>query len=1018
MASLFCTAAIAQIRTITGKVTDENSKPIPGVTIQVKGTNTGTTTVENGTYSIKVPAKAAKLVFSAVGFASVEQPITAASEINVSLKVSSLDLTEVVVTAYGIKKQAKELGYATAKIDNSSLNQAKVVNPVTALAGKVSGMQVNLLGNGVNPDIRVTLRGNRSITGNNQALVVVDGVPVPQSALTSLNPNDIDNINVLKGANAAALYGSDGVGGVLMVTTKRGRAGKPVIKVSSTTQIESVSMYPKMQHTYGGGSDGIHDPIENTSWGPAFDGSSKQVGPTLADGSKLMLPYVSRNDIRTFWNTGVTMQNDVSLAGGDATSDFFLSFQDVNIKGVTPKDKNRRTGGRLNANKKWGIFSAGANIGYTVSALDIANATNPNSSTGTVNIYDNLLNTPDNVPLKDLSDWQNNKWAAPDGYFNGYYVNPYWAIDNVRRTRKTNLLNGNVELGLKPLSWLNFTYRLGLYNESYNDHAQYAQVKYTKAYQRPTDNNGYVGEFTNTSRRINSDILVTLDHKFGDFSGKLTLGNTIRDNYNNYSSIEATALVVPGVYNVSNRTGEAVVSQSLNNSRLTAQFADLALGYKDFLFLDLTGRRESTSVLAPDNRTYFYPGASASFVFTDAIPSLKAGKVLSFGKLLVSANRTGLVNLGAYSLETPYNVASGFPYGSLPGYSTSSRVNNPNLKPEFVNSYEGGVQLGFFKNRLNVSATYFNSISKGQIIAISTSNASGYSSTYINAGKMTNKGLEFDVNGTIIEKKNFSWSVGVNGTYIKSKVAELTPGVSEVALGGYANSAYIYAILDNPYPILKTTAYLRDDQGRIVVDGTTGYPKQAPALKNMGQTTPDFMLGLNTTIKYKSLTLSAVFDYRTGYVFYNRLGKGLDFNGHSLHSVEYNRQPFVVPNSVIASGNGYVPNTSVKTQSGQFDYWYGVYSKIDENYVGDATFLKLRELSLTWTVPMGLFGKQNVIKGASVGVSGRNLFMWLPKSNEFTDPEFNFSTGNAIGISDATVYPPTRIIGFNISLTF
>ncbi|ASZ11738.1 SusC/RagA family TonB-linked outer membrane protein [Chitinophaga pendula] len=1003
----------AQNREVSGTVTEKSGgAPMPGVIVRVKGAKSGTSTNAEGKYHLQVPGQHAVLIFSFVGYTQVEH-VVSGDVLDVSLVADNKQLSEIVVTAQGLKRSARELGYSVAKIDNASLTQGKVVNLATGLASKVSGLQVNLPNNGVNPEPRIVLRGNRSLTGNNQALIVVDGVPVPSAVLSNLNPNDIENVNVLKGANAANLYGSEGVNGVLMITTKKGKTGRPVVRYSNTTQFETVSMLPDMQYKFGGGSDGVHDPIENTSWGAPFDGTLKQVGPTLADGSKWMLPYVGlKDEKRKFWDRGLTVQNDVAVSAGSDNSEFYLSFQDANIKGVIPKDKNRRTGARLNASRKMGIFTAGFNAGYTVTK----------TNTTTANIYDNLLNIPQNVPITQLSDWRNNKWAATDGYFNGYYRNPWWLIDNQRADRMTNLFNGNLDLGLQPLSWLNFVYRVGLYNEAYTQKSFRAKVNPTTAYQRPTADNGYVKDEAYTRRRINSDILVTADHKFGDFSTKLTLGNTIRDNYDNYSSIEANGLVAPDVYNVNNRTGEATVDQYYRDTRLTALFGDLSVGFRNYLFLGVTARNEWVSILSSKNRSYFYPGASLSFVFTDAIQALQGNRTLSFGKVTLSANKTGNVNLDPYQLITPFINGTGFPFGTLPGQTLDNRFRSQELKPEFVNSVEATLQLGFFQDRLSTEISVYKTTSKGQIIPIQTSFATGYSSVLVNSGEVSIKGIEFDVKGTPVKNKNVTWTVGVNGTYLQNKVISIyggENGTSEVPIGGYANSAYIYAVIGQQYPTLKVKAYQRDPQGRIVVDGATGYPKVANALKPVGQTNPNFMMGFNTSVKYKGFTLGIQLDYRTGNVFYNQLGRGMDFNGLGSRNAEYNREPFVIPNSVIEVSPGkFEPNTNIKTTSGGFDYWYSQYSQINENYVADATFLKLREASLTYDLPATLLRRQNIVKAASVTISGRNLLMWLPKENIWTDPEFNFTSGNAIGVVDDKIAPPTRIYGASVNITF
>ncbi|WP_421945534.1 SusC/RagA family TonB-linked outer membrane protein [Pedobacter sp.] len=1005
--------AMAQDRTITGTVTSADDKlPIPGVSVRIKGANTGTSTDATGKFTLNVGAGTV-LEFTSIGYTKQSRTVGTSNTINIVLVADAQSLNEVVITtSLGIRRSAATTGYSSQTLDNKSLTEGKVTNLVTGLASKVAGLQINLNNNGVNPSTRVILRGNRSLTGNNEALIVVDGVPVPKDVLAALNPNDVEDVTVLKGANAASLYGSEGVNGVLIVTTKKGKSGNNQVNFSSTTSLETVAYMPKMQESFGNGYDlNTYVPFENTSWGPKYDGSIVTVGPTLANGAEWKLPYSAiENEKMNFWDTGRTFQNDLSFSGGDDKSTYFFSVQDVKIKGIIPKDENRRTSARMNASRTFGKLTASFTANYAVA--------NPKITAS--NVYNNLLNIPQNVPITQLKDWENNQFATPNGYFSGYYVNPYWEIDNNRKNTRTETFNGTGELKYEFAKWLSATYRLGVFNTNSNFKQYYQKVAYTTAYDRPTNASGNVTDRADNFRRLNSDIILQANHSVGDFKFSLLAGNNVRNDFTKYTSETANALVIPGLYNVSNRVGEATVESKYTQRRQVAVFGELNVDYKDYLHLAVTGRNEWISVLNATNRSYFYPAAALSFVFSNAFPSIKENSPLSFGKAYVSANKTANVNLGAYNLETAFNISAGFPYGNLPGFSVGNTFANPDLQPEFVKSYEGGIQLGFFNDRINFEGTYAYSDSKGQIIPISTSFSTGYSNAFVNAGRVTNKTIELSLRAIAVRSTNWTWNVGINYSHFNNKVLDLYQGVNEIPLGGYANSAYVYAVKGEAYPVIKTTSYLRDPQGRIVVDGTTGYPKNAGALLNQGQTNAPTNLGFNTSVRYKNFTLAGQIDYRTGNVFYNILGNLNDFTGLSYTSAQYDRLPFVVPNSSIESpaGSGnFIPNTSVKTLDGGFDYWYGQYRNIQENYVNDATFVKLRELSLTYNLPASWLSKQKVVKRASIGLVGRNLLTWLPKENIFTDPEFSFTDGNSTGISDY-IAPPTRIYGFNLNVTF
>lgn len=1002
--------AFAQNRQVSGKVTSaSDGAPLSGVSVTVAGSTTGTQTDGDGNYTISA-ANESTLIFSYIGYETQRARVGEKTTVNVAMVASDNAIEEVLVTtAYGIKRSAASTGYSNQTLDSKALTEGKVVNLVTGLQSKVAGLQVNLLNNGVNPSTRVVLRGNRSLLGNNQALIVIDGTPVPNSMLAALNPNDIESTTVLKGANAANLYGSEGVNGVLIITTKKGAKGSAVINFSNTTSLESVSFLPKMQDKFGNGYDlETYVPYENTSWGPKYDGSEVVVGPTLVNGNEWKLPYSYIKDEKmNFWDLGTTIQNDVSVSGGDDNGTYYASFQDVVLKGIVPKDKNRRTGGRFNASRKFGNLTSSFNLNYAYQ--------NPDMTVS--GVYDNLLNVPQNVPITQLKDWQNNEFATPDGYFSGYYINPYFGIDNNRRNTRQETFNGNLELKYDFADWLSATYRLGNYAFNTNYKEYNAKVAYTKAYDRPTDNPGSVTDRSDNVNRLNSDIFVQAQKKVSDFDLGFILGNTVRTDYTKFNSITANALVVPGLYNVSNRLGEATVGSDYTKRTTVGLFGQIDVNYKDMLYLSVSGRNDWTSVLDETKRSYFYPGVSLSFIASEAFPSIKETTPINFMKLYASGNRTANVNLGAYNLQTAFDIAPGFPYGNRPGFTVGNTFANPDLKPEFVNSYEGGIQLGMFNDRLNFEGTYAYSISDGQIIPISTSWATGYDRAYVNAGTVTNNTIELSLRGTPVLTNDWKWDIGMNFTHYDNKVTDLYQGLDEIPLGGYANSAYVYAVKGEAYPVIKTTAYERDPQGRIVVDKETGYPVRAAAMKIMGQTNAPKNFGLNTSVRYKELTLAAQLDYRTGNVFYNRVGNTNNFTGLSWESAQYDRQPFVIPNSVYLENGNYIENTSIKTQDGGFEYWYNQHNTIQENYVKDASFLKLREVSLTYSLPYRWLENQKVVKRASIGLVGRNLFMWLPKENIYTDPEFSFTDGNSQGISDM-INPPTRIYGFNLNITF
>jgi TonB-linked SusC/RagA family outer membrane protein len=1050
---------LAQTIVITGTVTSsvQGEGAIPGVTVTVKGTTVGAITDVSGKYSVTAPQNATTLVFSYIGMKKQEIEIGGRKVIDVIMEPEILGLNEVVVTAFGIKRPAKELGVATAQVSDQQLTQAGVSNVVNGLAGKVSGLEINTVNNGVNPDTRITLRGNRHFLASNEALVVLDGVPVDASFLNSINPNDIGNVDVLKGASASALYGNDASNGVLVITTKRGSAsGKPVIKVSNTTTFEQVSYLPKLQKRFGSGSgeDTVNylpdytfwigpnrntDPYtayENQCYGPEFNGQMVPLGGVLVDGSYQMVPYSYVPDGKLkFFNTGISTQNDISYSVGDDKNSFYLSAQDVNTTGTIPDDKNRRSGVRMSGSRTTGIFHADFSMGFT--------ETNTNVSGGEYfqqrPVYWNVLNTPGEIDLTNYKDIVNNKFANPNGYFNAYYPNPYWQLNYSRNiTRKEDLLGSGL-ISINPAPWIDISYRAGLTysstaNNSYRDPVVYNSYMASDPWQAGAIGTGSPFAGVSADQIYNSiiltgDLLVQLNKKVGDFTGKLILGNSMFSDKYRQVGLTNNSLVIPLLYNISNRLGEPGVSEQVLNRNSMGVFGDITLGYKDLVFIHASARNDWDSRLTKANRSFFYPGVDASLILSDAIPSLKDNSILSFAKIRGGWSKTGQISLANWYATLPSFVAGtgnndpgdfsavGFPYGSLAGFQLNRTLSNPNLKPEITNEIEAGFELSFIKNRIHLSLNGYQSKTKDQTIPATISYATGYQSAYINAGVLQTQGIETDFKLTpFLNFGDFDWNIIVNYTYQTSKVLSILPGLNQLLISDVS-----YAIVGQQFPSIQVTDVERDPQGHIIVDPVTGYPIKDPALKNMGHGNPNHLLGLTNTFTYKGFNLNIVAEYRTGNVIDNWVGNQLDFTGNTWHSAQNGRQSFVIPNSVIETSPGvYVPNTNVVIQNAGRLFWTNSdYESVQSTYLTSAAFWKLREISLNYDIPVkNIFG--GAIKAAQVGIVGRNLIMIRPKTNIWTDPEFNNETGtsNATGFTDYNQTPPTRIYGFSVKLTF
>ncbi|MET0573326.1 MAG: SusC/RagA family TonB-linked outer membrane protein [Pedobacter agri] len=1011
----------AQDKTITGLVTaKDDGLPIPGVSVKLKGTNRGVVTNAKGLYSINVPSSEKDfLVFTFVGY-NAKEISTSSKTIDVVMDPNASTLDEVVIAAGGIKRAAREQGYASTRIDAEKLTAGKSPTIAGGLNGKVAGLQINAVGTGVNPSYRLVLRGDRSITGNNQALIVLDGAIVPNELLGNINPDDVDELTVLNGASGAALYGSDASNGVLIINTKRGKQGAPIIKLSNTTVVEKISFYPELQNRFGSGTDDYpvtYEPIENQQYGPAFDGTMRPIGRVNQFGQTQMVQYSPNRDKYDFWDTGLSNQTDFSLSSGDEKSSTYMSAQYLNGKGTTPKDEYNRIALRFNGDRNiTKNFSAKYNISFTQNKYD----TTPN----TAGIYNNLLNTPAQIPLLSYTDWQDlRSWANPNNYYNDYYANPYFSIDNARQYQKNVYITGLAELNYHPTDWLSFIYRASLSNRNYESKTGSDGFTYTDfvlgSGSYKSNSASSVSERMFQNSNFNTDFIANVKKDIKDFSFNLLAGANLRSyNYKNMAS-SGSGLQVPYLYNLGNITGTPNASENIENTRRYGIWGDFTVGYKKWLYVHVTGRNDWVSVLAPANRSFFYPAVDVSFIPTDAFEWLKGSKVLDYLKLRGGISKVGNVNVDTYALRSTFGSQTGYNYGT--GYTPSASIVSPDLKPEITNGYEFGADFRLFNGRIYGDVTYYKTRSTGQAINAQIAPTSGFTTYLLNAGELTNAGLESTLHVVAYNKGNWKLEVGGNYTHNENKLLSLTPGLSRI---GVQNSGTIFGDVNvQTYPIVIGTDYVRDSQGRVVVDRNTGNPVGTTTGNVLGNTQPKDRLGLDFNLSWKGLTLSGLFEYRGDFVQYSSAGSTFEFSGSSIRSVYYNRERFIFPNSSYfdaASGN-YVANENIAVSTGNSGFWSSSqFRGTTSNYIYSGNFWKLRELSISYRLPSSVLKDIKFIKTATLSAQGRNLFIWVPNSNKLGDPETssNGSDSNAVGITSLSQTPPTRYFGGTLALTF
>lgn len=1032
-AACITSVSYAQTRQVSGKVTSPEGAPIAGASVSVIGGNVATQTDGSGNFTINVP-QGARLSVSYVGFTSQTVLIGNSSVINVVLSDANNVLDEIVVTGAGLTASRRSIGAAQTTIKAEDLQQARPTNIVTGLTGKVAGLTVQGVGSGVNPNYRVMLRGMRSLTGNNQALVVIDNVISPSSMLGNLNPDDVEDITVLNGSSAAALYGSQASNGALIIKTKKGAStdGFEVV-VENTTTFEDIVFLPQMQKRFGSGYAAFYPyyvAYENQQYGPAFDGSTVLIGDPLEDGSTQTGAYSWTGDKDKFWETGATNMTNISIGSKDEKGSFRFSGQYLGSSGTVAFDKYNRASARLNGTRK-----VHDNLDVSYTAYYAQNRYDITSANAT--IYDNVLQSPGHINLLGYKDWRNNPFANPNGYYNAYYNNPYFVAENNRANTRNDYLMGNVQLDFKPLEWLDFMGRVGMTTQNQSFKNTVGKFNYTPyaaglhgAY-KSQNIAGSVSDGFNYTTNIVTDFTAHATHTEGDFKFDYTALFQYVQNQNSGLGASVNGLVLDDLYNLGNSLNPPSASQSQYLSRIFGLAGKVDVAYKNYLFLSLTGRNDWVSILDPENRSFFYPGATLSFVATDAIESLQGLEYLNFLKLRTSWSKVGQVNVGsfsnfgAYSLLPTFSQGAGFPYNGMGGFTLGNQVIQQGLKPEMTRSFEIGFESAWWNNRVSADLTYFSNRTTDNTVPTNISWATGYSSYLLNAGITSGKGVETRLSISPIRTTDWDLTLGGNFTYIDNRVEEVAEGLEELALGTYGGTTGSYAIAGEKFPVLKGYGYQRDDQGRIIVDKITGYPSQTEGLINLGPALPTHTLGLNMTLSYKDLTFYTSAEYRTGNYIFNNGGGSFDFSGAGINTVSYDRERFVIPNSSYwdeATGT-YVANTNITVRDGGADYWTmgPQRTDIDETYITSAAFWKIREMSLSYNLPKSILGN-SVVKAARISAQGRNLFLWTPSTNVYTDPEYSdgngAANGNAIGLTGLGQTPPSRYLGFSVSLTF
>lgn len=1043
---LLCGAVLhlsAQQKTLTGAVKDEKGNPFQSVSVQVKGSSTGTTTRADGTFSLVVPSSATTLVFSFVGYKDVEAAIGSDLRFDISLSPGGTELREVVVTALGIARDKRALGYATQNIKSDQLVNKGDPNLLNVLQGKVAGVNITSASGSPGASTNINIRGITSFTGSNQPLFVVDGIPVsndvdrtnggplgggtladaqPSNRILDLNLNNIESVNILKGPAAAVLYGSRASAGAIIITTKKGAGSKGKMEVSfnSTYAFQQVSGLPELQNEYGQGFNGQFNAINSNSWGPRFGTTPSLANGLINPATGQPFPYqLYENNIRDFFETGTFHDNTLTINAGDASQNMSLSLGHFGQKGIMPNTHLNRTSIHLGGNMSMKKMKIGGSITYTSTLQDGVLGGN---SAGGGSGWAYLVSVPRSLDLKFYKD----NYKNPDGTQNwplplGSFENPYFtAYENPFNSTLSRFM-GNLTLGYDIFPWLNVMYRLGA--DVYTDRRKQVYAVNSRVIPK-----GNITEDIFFRNELNGDFIITArksDLFTKGFNGSLLLGQNINQRrLQNVTAKGDDITTIPGFYNLSNAlvfTNGTAEGSTLQ--RLIGYYAQISADWKNYLFLELTGRVDQSSTLAPGNNTYFYPSATTSFVFTDALKI--NSKVLNYGKLRASIAKVGR-DAAPYLLDNVYvpgaygnNVASiTFPVtipgsGTINGFSLSSRIANRDIEPEFTTSYEVGLNLGFFKNRITLDVAYFNQVSRNQIINVAVPTSSGFGTRTANVGEMKNKGVEVLLNAIPVNGKDFRWDISANFTRIRNKVTEIFGDVQNFPISsGQSFTGVIASVaLNQPYGVIIGSKFPRSPDGQFIINPATGLFQPGVPNQVLADPNPDFTAGLTNNFRYKNFTLSALTDLTYGGEIFSFTVAFLRARGMLKETAVGRELPMIIPGVIQTGPDKFEPNTIQVTPQA---YWQAAGLSSDLSAF-DATVFRLRELSLSYDIPGKVLDK-GPFSNIRFSLFGRNLFFYAP--NFPMDPEVNTQgAGNLRGL-DLQGAPNTRTMGMSLRVAF
>ncbi|WDF68920.1 SusC/RagA family TonB-linked outer membrane protein [Sphingobacterium oryzagri] len=999
---------------ISGVVSDTNG-PLSGVTVAVVGSTTVVQTDEKGAFRLQAPV-GSSLRFSAVGYKS-KDVAASSNALSVLLESDDTALDEVVVTALGIKREKKALGYAVQDIKSDELMKNKNPNLINSLNGKIAGLNITNSGGSPGASASIIIRGGTSLERDNQPLFVIDGMPMDNStgvgdmsafdgntniATTNsnramdVNPDDIESISVLKGPTAAALYGIRAAAGAIVITTKRGKEGVTSLGISSRFGANWVNKLPAQQGQFKQGSnlDGNYTEESNLSWGNPFT-----AGETIY------------NNLEDFFQTGITYDNNFNVTGGNAKGNFYLSGGNIKQTGIVPTTDYERTNFRLNAEQKLGIFTFGANGSFSN-----ANTTKTLTGTGLYgsggNGYmESIIAWPRNL---DMMDWENpngsQKLLFPDIPLEDNIDNPYWTIYRNPQTDKTNRFLGTFYTQAKLASWLDATYRFGVDNyTSVYDTKISAGSSVIEEYQK-----GMISQNIRQYNFLTHNFLLNF-HKVvaEDWDFNVLLGAATEDSYAKSSATRAQNFIIPGFYAFNNAADiDKFAYDNVTRIRRAGVYGDLKVGYKDIIYLGATLRNDWSSTLPKANQSFMYPSFSGSLIFTELF---EKNTILSYGKIRSSWASVGK-DAPAYRTKTylsnPLNTVGG---GVINQYTLGNGV----LIPEKTQSFEVGADLKFFRDKLGLEVTYYDNKSVDQILSPRVDNATGGILKYVNAGTLQNKGVEVTVNTMPIKRANFSWDVALNFSHNTGRVQDLPGDISILYVTDVQVAGGQAASFENgDFMAISGRTWVTDEAGNYILNWDTGLPTVNTTLKQVGNREPDFIGGLNNSLTFKNWNLSFLFDFRKGGDILNGTEYLLTFNGLSAQTA--NRGNTITLSGVARNpATGDYENVTREVVADQ-KYYQQYFSQQTTNFIENVNWLRLRSVNLTYDISKSLLARSKFIKGATLNLNATNLLLFTNYSG--MDPETSAAGAGVVGSGSVGIdyagVPNTRSVTFGVNLKF